>query len=202
MPKSLVEAAIARGQGRSATGAQLDAMTMEVLLPPNIALIADIETDNRQRTLHDVRLAVKKNGGVTGSTAFFFSRRGRTLLRPGRKAPTLSDMIEAAIELDGTDDVEQLPDGVFLVWTQPTSLMAITEALSDRFRLEVADSDIIWAPNADTTVVVETQDMVESIVALLSGIRECPDVKAVFANVRQGSIADDEWDRVARLIDG
>ncbi|KAM4054781.1 transcriptional regulator domain-containing protein [Hirsutella rhossiliensis] len=202
VPKSLVEAAIARGQGRSVTGAQLQAMTMEVLLPPNLALIADIETDNRQRTWNDVRYAVKKNGGVTGSTAFFFSRRGRILLKPKRADPTLSDMIEAAIELDGTDDIERLPDGVFLVWTQPTSLMAITEALSDRFELEVLDSDIIWAPNADTTVFVESQDMVESLEALLSGIREFPEVKAVFANVRQGGIAFDEWGRVARLIDG
>lgn len=175
---------------------------MEVLLPPNLAFIADIETDNRQRTLKDVRFAVKKNGGVIGSTAFFFSRRGRVLLKPRRNGPTLSDMVETAIELDGTDDMEQLQDGVFLAWTQPTSLMAITEALSDRFGLQVLDSDIIWAPNEDTSVSVDSLDMVKGLEVLLSGIREFPEVKAVFANVRQGSIAPDEWERVARLIDG
>ncbi|KAK9436237.1 DUF28 domain protein [Metarhizium brunneum] len=201
VPKALVEAAIARGQGRSAAGAQLESMTLEVLMPPNIALIADIETDNKTRTLQDLKFVVKKAGGVTGSTSFYFSRRGRIIFRNKEGGPTLSDLLEEAIEHDGADDVEELPDGDLLVLTEPAQLMAITEALSKRFGLEVVESDIIWAANEDTKTAIDTEQSVESLDALFTGLREYPEVKAIFANINQGSITEEEWERVERHID-
>ncbi|ODA82854.1 hypothetical protein RJ55_01363 [Drechmeria coniospora] len=201
VPKALVEAAIARGQGRSTTGAKLEVLTFEALIPPNIALIADAETDNKTRTLHDLRLVVKKAGGVTGSTSFYFSRRGRTIFKPSEGGPTLSGVLEEAIEHEGAEDVEQLPDGAFLLWTQPASLMAMTEALCSKFGLEVGESDIIWAANEDTKVAVDTSSLAQTLDDLLSGLREHTEVKAIFANVRQGKITNDEWDKVERQID-
>ncbi|KAH0601122.1 hypothetical protein MHUMG1_02125 [Metarhizium humberi] len=201
VPKALVEAAIARGQGRSAAGAQLESMTLEVLMPPNIALIADIETDNKTRTLQDLKFVVKKAGGVTGSTSFYFSRRGRIIFRNKEGGPTLSDLLEEAIEHDGADDIEELPDGDLLVLTEPAQLMAITEALSKRFGLEVVESDIIWAANEDTKTAIDTEQSVESLDALFTGLREYPEVKAIFANINQGSITEEEWERVERHID-
>ena len=196
-----MEAAIARGQGRSATGAQLETMTFEVLMPPNIALIADIETDNKTRTLHDLKFVVKKGGGVVGSTAFYFTRRGRAIFKPKQDGPTLSDVLEEAIEHEGAEDIEELPDGGFLAWMQPASLMAITEALSGKFGLEVLESDIIWAPNEDTRVSVDSRQSAETLDALFSGLREYPEVKAMFANIRQGTVTDDQWDKVESHID-
>ncbi|UNI14425.1 hypothetical protein JDV02_001055 [Purpureocillium takamizusanense] len=205
VPKSLVEAAIARGQGRSATGAQLEPMTLEVLMPPNIALIADIETDNKTRTLHDLKYVVKKAGGVVGGTAFYFSRRGRAVFKPkaggGGGGPTLSDVLDHFVEHEGAEDVEELPDGGFLAWTQPASVAAITDAVSSKFGLEVLESDIIWAANEDTTVAVDSHRSAESLDALFAAMREFPEVKAVFANIRQGTISDEEWDRIERHID-
>ncbi|KAJ6446337.1 hypothetical protein O9K51_01110 [Purpureocillium lavendulum] len=203
VPKALVEAAIARGQGRSATGAQLEPMTLEVLMPPNIALIADIETDNKTRTLHDLKYVVKKAGGVVGATAFYFAKRGRAVFKPkaATGGPTLTDVLDEFIEHDGAEDVEELPDGGFLAWTQPASVSAVTEALAKKFELEVLESDIIWAANEDTRVAVDSRSSAESLDALFSGLREYPEVKAVFANIRQGSISDDEWDRIERHID-
>ncbi|TWU76790.1 hypothetical protein ED733_005337 [Metarhizium rileyi] len=201
VPKALVEAAVARGQGRSATGAQLEAMTFEVLMPPNIALIADIETDNKNRTLHDLKYVVKKAGGVTGSTSFYFSRRGRITLKNKQGGPTLSDLLEEAIEHEGADDIEELPDGNFLAWTQPAQLMAITEALSSKFELEVIESDIIWAANEDTKATIDSKQSVESLDALFTGLREYPEVKAIFANISQGSTSEEEWEKIERHID-
>ncbi|KJZ79004.1 hypothetical protein HIM_01777 [Hirsutella minnesotensis 3608] len=201
VPKHLIEAAIAKGQGRSATGARLENLTIEILFPPNVALIVDVETDNKLRSLSDLKLVVKKNGGVVGSTTFYFSRRGRIILNPKADATTLSDVLEKAIELDGTEDVEELPEGGFQVWTQPAALMATTKALAGSLDVEVQESEIIWAPNQDTTVAVESPNVVESLDTLLSKLREFQEVKAVFANIRQGSINGEEWDRVVRHID-
>lgn len=204
MPKALVEAAIARGQGRSVTGAQLESMTLEVLMPPNVALIADIETDNRNRTLHDLKYVVKKAGGVVGSTTFYFSRRGRIVLKSpkDRAPPKLADVLDLIIEQDGAEDAMEIPDGAILVWTQPAQLMTITEVLSKRTEFEVAESDIIWAANEDTTVVIDPQQDVDGLDALVAGMREFPEVKALFANVRRGGIDAETWEGIQRHIDG
>ncbi|KAI8720871.1 hypothetical protein NCS52_00533200 [Fusarium sp. LHS14.1] len=201
IPKNLIEGAIARGQGRSASGAQLESMSLEVLMPPTIAMIVDAETDNKIRTLHDLRLVVKKAGGVVGSTTFYFTRRGRAVFKAKQGGPSLSDVLDEALEHDGLEDVEELPEGDFLVWTQPNTLAAITEALSKKFELEVLDSDIVWAPNEDTMVSVDKSAEVESLDLLFNGLKEYPEVKAIYANVRQGTIEDEEWDRVERNLD-
>ncbi|KAF7534942.1 hypothetical protein G7Z17_g13286 [Cylindrodendrum hubeiense] len=201
IPKHLIEAAVARGQGRSTTGAQLESMSLEVLLPPDIAMIIDAETDNKTRTLHDLRLVVKKAGGVVGSTAFYFTRRGRAVFQAKEGGPTLSEVLDEAIEHDGMEDVEELPDGNFLAWTQPNTVMAITEALSKKFELEVLDSEIVWAPNEDTKVNIDSPPIAETLDGLFSGLKEYPEVKAIYANVRKGSIEEEEWDKVERSLD-
>ncbi|KAL7821584.1 YebC-like protein [Trichoderma aethiopicum] len=201
VPKALIESAIARGQGRSTTGAQLEPMTLEILMPPNIALVADIETDNKTRSLHDLKFVVKKAGGLVGSTAFYFSRRGRAVFKPREDGPSLSDVLEEAIEHEGTEDVEEHPDGGYVIWTEPSKLMAITEAISKRFELEVVESEIMWAANEDTKADVDSPELVESLNTLLSGLREYTEVRALFANIRQGAITDEEWDKLERHID-
>lgn len=201
IPKSLIEAAVARGQGKSATGAQLEAMSLEVIMPPNIALIIDVETDSKIRSLQDLRLLVKKSGGVVGSTAFYFARRGKVVFKEKEHGPTLSDMLEEAIENGGVEDVEELPDGGFVTWTQPNVLTTITEALAKKFGLEVLDSDIVWAPNEDTKVDIDTPRSAEELEALFSGLKEFPEVKAIYANVRKGAITDEEWDKMEQNLD-
>jgi transcriptional/translational regulatory protein YebC/TACO1 len=175
-------------------------MTFEILIPPNIAIIADVETDNKVRTLHDIKYSIKKSGGVVGSTAFYFSKRGRIVLKNKEGGPTLSDMLEEAIEHEGVEDVEELPDNKFLAWTEPSKVMAITEAFAQKFGLEVEDSDIIWAANEDTKVDLDSSESAEGVSNLLAGLREFSEVKAIFANVRQGSVSDDEWEKVEESL--
>ncbi|KAI5465836.1 transcriptional regulator-domain-containing protein [Mariannaea sp. PMI_226] len=201
IPKNLIEAAVARGQGRSTTGAQLESMSLEVLMPPDIAVIIDAETDNKTRTLHDLRLVVKKAGGVVGSTSFYFTKRGRAVFKAKEGGPTLSDILDEAIEHEGMEDVEELPDGNFLAWTQPNTVMAITEALSKKFDLEVLDSEIVWAPNEDTKVKIDSSSLADTLDGLFSGLKEYPETKAIYANVRKGDIGEEEWDKVERNLD-
>ncbi|KAK7398098.1 hypothetical protein QQX98_012533 [Neonectria punicea] len=201
IPKHLIEAAVARGQGRSTTGAQLESMSLEVLMPPDIVMIVDAETDSKTRTLQDLRLVVKKAGGVVGSTAFYFTRRGRAVFKSKEGGPTLSEIMDEAIEHEGMEDVEELPDGDFLAWTQPNTIMAITEALSKKFGMEVLDSEIVWAPNEDTKVSIDSSVQAETLDGLFSGLKEHPEVKAIYANVRRGSVGEEDWDKIERNLD-
>ena len=115
--------------------------------------------------------------------------------------PTLSEVLDEAIEHEGLEDVEELPEGDFLAWTQPNTLTSITEALSNKFELEILDSDIVWAPNEDTKVSIDTSMQADSLDALFNGLKEYPEVKAIYANVRQGTVGDEEWDKIERNLD-
>lgn len=177
-------------------------MSFEVLVPPDIALIADVETDNKNRSLHDIKHTVKKNGGVSGSTAFYFTRRGRAVFRTLETGITLSDVLEEALNHDGIEDVEETSDGAFIVWSEPSKLTSTTVALSSsRLKLETVDSDIMWAPNKDTRVSLDTPEAAEVLQQLCGALREYPEVKTLHANIRQGSVSDEEWESISRHLD-
>lgn len=176
-------------------------MSFEVLMPPDIALIADVETDNRTRSLHDLRYVAKKAGAVAGATSFYFTKRGRAVFKAKEGGPTLSEVLDEAIEHEGLEDIEELPEGDFQAWTQPNQLMAITEAISKKFELEVVDSDLVWAANEDTKVNIDTPAVAEALDNLFSGLKEYPEVKGLYANIRKGSIEDEEWDKLDRNLD-
>lgn len=201
IPKAIIESAIASGQGKSATGAKLEPMTMEFLMPPDIALIIDIETDNKQRTLQDLKLAVKKAGGIAGSTAFNFVRRGRAVLKPGEAGVVISDLIDEAIEHEGAQDIDSLPDGVHVLWTDPSALMAITRVFLSKFELELLAADIVWAPNEDTMVKLNSDDAANMLSSLLLTLKEYPEIKAIFVNAMQGRATDEAWAALERHID-
>ncbi|KFA67480.1 hypothetical protein S40285_00232 [Stachybotrys chlorohalonatus IBT 40285] len=201
IPKALIEAAIARGQGRSTTGAKLEPLTLEILMPPNIALIVDLETDNKTRTMSDVKVVVKKGGALVGSTAFYFSRRGRAVLQGKPDGPGLSDVMEEALEHEGIEDVEELPDGGFLVWTEPARVSSVGQALSRKFGLDIAELNVVWSPNEDTMETLETAAAAESLSSMLANLKEFQEVKAIYANVREGGISDAEWASIEENLD-
>lgn len=181
-------------------------MTLEFLFPPDVAIVIDVETDNKNRSLQDLRTAVKKGGGIVGSTSFYFTRRGRAVFSSTPTAsnatvPSLSDLLEEAIEHEGTEDVEELPGGDYVVWTEPAMLTAVTQGLANKFGLEVLESDIVWAPNEDTKVSVESQETLDTLDAVFASLRDYTEVKGLYANLRQGSVADDQWERIDRSLD-
>lgn len=170
-------------------------------MPPNVAIIAEAETDNKNRTMSELKLVVKKAGAVTSATGFYFSKRGRVVFAPKEGGPTVNDLLDEAMEHEGVEDVEELPDGGFLAWTEPPMLMALTEAFAKKFGLEVLESDIVWDPNGDTQVDIDNPDTAEGLGALFSAMKEFQEVKAIYANIRQGKIPDEDWDRIDRHLD-
>ena len=197
----MIDAAIARGQGRSLTGGQLEPIVLESLVPPNVAILVEAETDNKNRTLGDLKLVVKNGGGLSSSTAFYFTKRGRAVFKPAEGGPSLSDLLEAAIEHDGVEDVEELPDGGFLVWTEPAMLTSITSAFGRDLDLEIVESDIVFDPNEETQVKIDSSELAEELEGIFSGLKEYPEVKGIYANIRQGTISDEEWSRIERHLD-
>ncbi|KAK4106369.1 YebC-like protein [Parathielavia hyrcaniae] len=200
VPKDRIEAAIARGQGKSSGGEALDTVTFEAMLPPSIALIVDIETESKLRALQDMNLLVKRAKGSMGASRFFFSRLGRVVFEKGESGPDIDQIMEDAIEA-GAEDLETDAGGNIVVWTQPAGTMQVCKTVGPKFGLKILSSDIIWTANEDTKVKLDASEDQVNFTELLEALREYPEVQAVYSNVSKGSMSDDEWAKIQENLD-
>ncbi len=174
MPKDTVERAIKRGSGEL-DGAVYEEIRYEGYGVAGIAIMVDCLTDNRARTVADVRHAFSKHGGnlgTDGSVAFLFQHCGQLLLAPGTDE---DQIIELAAEL-GAEDVNILDDGAIEVLTEPYDFEVVKEGLI-KSGVEIGYGDVIYKPKTDA--VVEGDD-IERIRKLINALEVLDDVQAVF----------------------
>lgn len=190
-PKALMESAIARGQGISTSGAALEKVTLEAMMPPSIAFVFDIETDNRLRTLGDVRLILKKNGATVTPTAYLFERKGRLVFDKDDRGLGVDDVLEDAIEA-GAEDVHLDDKGNIVVWTDPSATTTAAEALSQSLKLAATSSEIIWSPNEDTMASVDTEETFNAVSSIMEALSDITGVSA-YCNLAQGAVDDESW---------
>jgi transcriptional/translational regulatory protein YebC/TACO1 len=199
-PKASLEAAIARGQGKSTSGAALENVTLEVIMPPTVAMIIETETDNKMRTIMDLRLLVKNHGGSVTPTSYLFQKKGRIAFEKDERNLGVDEVLDEAIEA-GAEDVESDEDGTIVVWVEPNKTMSAAEALQKSLNLKVESSDILWDPNEDTKVPLESEAAVKALSEFLDAVQENPQVQGVYANAAQGSLADDVWEDLQGRLD-
>ncbi|WP_334153404.1 YebC/PmpR family DNA-binding transcriptional regulator [Tepidimonas sp.] len=141
------------------------------------AVIVDCMTDNRVRTVAEVRHAFSKHGGnlgTEGSVAFQFQHCGQIVFEPGTSE---DKVMEVALEA-GADDVITQEDGSIEVLTAPAQFEAVRDALQAA-GLAPAMADITWRPS--NTVVLEGEDA-QRMQKLLDAIEDLDDVQDVFHN--------------------
>ncbi|KAL1633946.1 hypothetical protein SLS56_002537 [Neofusicoccum ribis] len=197
-PKQGIENAIKRGQGISATGAALEIVTVEAIFPPSIAMVIEIETESKLRSLADTRNWVKKNGGNVTPVAYMFEKKGLVVFKE-KEGWGADEMLEPALDA-GALDVE-VEEGAILVYTDPAGTKAAAESIAATTGLEIASMDIIWDPNEDTKVAMEGGEKVESISKFFDQLKEVGGVQAVYWNATQGSVEDGAWAELLSKID-
>ena len=141
------------------------------------AVIVDSMTDNRVRTVAEVRHAFSKHGGnlgTEGSVAFQFQHCGQIVFEPGTSE---DKVMEVALEA-GADDVITQEDGSIEVLTAPAQFEAVRDALQAA-GLTPAMADITWRPS--NSVVLEGEDA-QRMQKLLDAIEDLDDVQDVFHN--------------------
>lgn len=190
--KASIESAIARGQGRSTSGASLESVTIEAILPNNVAVIVDCETDSKLRTLAEVRLAIKESGGVSTPTSYLFAKKGRVTFE-AKEGIGSDEVLEPALEA-GATDVTEGEDGRVVVWTEPGETRAVGDAISKALDVQVASSEVIWDPNEDTKVEVPGEEAADELGAFLDNLQEKEStVQSIAMNVAQGTLSADAW---------
>ncbi len=179
MPKDTIQRAIDKGAG-AAGGDNFESITYEGYGPGGVAIIADALTDNRTRTVNDLRLAFSRQGGnlgQSGSVAFLFQTRGQILI-PAAKANE-EQLMELALEA-GADDVEapEGEDGYWAVLCDPSSFIQVKEAI-EAAGVEIEQAEITKIP--DNTVAV-TGDDARKLMNLIDSIEDNDDVQKVYTN--------------------
>jgi YebC/PmpR family DNA-binding regulatory protein len=183
MPKDNIERAIKRGTGATA-GEDYEEIRYEGYGPAGVAVIVETLTDNRNRTVGEVRHLFGKYGGnlgASGCVSFLFDRKG--ILAFEARGGDRERLVEAAIEADALDVVED--DDSVEVHTSPEQFEAVKAALAAR-GFTPASADIAMVPQ--TTVQLSGKEA-QSMLKLMEGLDEHDDVKQVFANF---DISEDE----------
>src|SRR5690554_6913691 len=173
MPKDNMERAIKRGTGEL-EGASYEEVRYEGYGPGGVAVMVDCLTDNRNRTVADVRHAFSKYGGnlgADGSVAYLFSQVGQLSYAPGSDEERV---MEAAIEA-GASDVVTDDDGSIEVLTAPEDYEHVHEAMKAA-GLEPANAEVTM--RASTKVRVEG-GQAETLLKLLDVLDELDDVQNV-----------------------
>jgi YebC/PmpR family DNA-binding regulatory protein len=176
MPKENVTRAIQRGSG-GLEGVNYEEVRYEGYGIGGAAIIVDCMTDNRVRTVAEVRHAFNKNGGNMGnegSVAFMFKHCGQFLFAPGVDEDKL---MEAALEA-GADDVLPDDEGGFEVLCDPFAFAGVKDALEAAgFKAEVAE--IIMKPATETEFTGEDALKMQK---LLDALENLDDVQEVYTN--------------------
>jgi len=176
MPKDNVERAIKRGSGEL-EGVNYEEVRYEGYGIGGAAVMVDCMTDNKTRTVADVRHAFTKFGGnlgTDGSVAFLFKHCGQLVFAPGTNE---DKVMEAALEA-GAEDVVTNDDGSIEVITAPNDFPAVRDALEKSgFKAELAE--VTMKPSTESTL---TGDDAAKMQKLLDAIESIDDVQEVYTN--------------------
>jgi YebC/PmpR family DNA-binding regulatory protein len=164
MPKDTIERAIKRGSG-AGDEANFDEVLYEGYAPHGVAMLIEALTDNRNRTVQDLRSAFTRGGGnlgEAGSVQWMFERVGRIEARaPEAKA----DAEEAAI-MSGANEVEELETQEWCFYTAPSDVEAVAKSLAD-MGWEVHKHELSYKPKTPAELNSEQEKDLQEFLVLI-----------------------------------
>ncbi|MBM7454873.1 YebC/PmpR family DNA-binding regulatory protein [Oceanisphaera litoralis] len=186
MTRDTVDRAVKRGAG------ELDGQVLETIIyegygPGGTAVMVECMTDNRNRTVSDVRHAFTKNGGnlgTDGSVAYLFEKKGVISYSDADE----ETVMEAALEA-GADDVVVNDDGSIDVYTQWDEFGSVKDAL-DASGLEADNAEVTMIPSTSAELDEETAPR---FMRLIDMLEDADDVQEVYHN---GEISDELADKL------
>ena len=188
MPTDNIERAIKKGTGEL-EGVTYEEITYEGYGPGGVALLVQVLTDNRTRTVAELRSMLTKHGGhmgATGSVGYLFTKRG--LIAVERKGADEDKVMEVALEA-GADDVREAGD-LLDVLTTPAGFEGVKSAL-EQAGITPASAEVTMLPQSTVTI---TGKHAEHMVKLLEALEDHDDVQNVSSNM---DIAAEELERLS-----
>lgn len=178
MPKDTIERAIKRGAGDGDDSNNIEEILYEGYGPGGVACLVYTFTDNRNRTVSEVRHAFTKCGGnlgTDGSVAYLFSKVGLIVSSPGVDEEYLT---EQALNV-GVDDINENTDGSFDIITSWEQVHDIRAYLEDK-QINTESAEVIMLPANQISVDVDTA---YAIIRLIEMLEDLDDVQNVYFDV-------------------
>jgi len=176
--KEALEKAIAKCQGKSLSGAALDNVLIEAMLPHGVAAIMEGQTENKNRIVADVKSIVQRAGGVLTPTAFSFEKKGKIWFRP-HESIGLDEAMDDAIEA-GAEDITS-DDGQLVVETAPALVSSVGQRLHSALGLEVEKSQILFDPKEETLAKLD-ETQASELQLVLDQLEDLDDLQEVYIN--------------------
>jgi len=189
MPKDNIERAIKKGTGAGAEAIVYEEVIYEGYGPGGVALLVEVMTDNKNRTVAEIRHILSKHGGnlgENGCVAWMFDKKGSILL--DKKSVDEDELMELVLEA-GAQDVKE-EENEFEVITEPSSFEEVKRAIDAR-QFKYVEARIGMIPR--TTVKLEA-GKAEQMLKMMEKLEDNDDVQNVYANF---DIADDIMERLS-----
>lgn len=177
MPSDTIERAIKRGTGEL-EGVQLEDITYEAYGPHGIALLIQVVTDNRNRTVAEIRKVFNRQGGSlgeSGSVMWQFDRKGRIVIETDGADP--EELALLAIDA-GADDFE-IDESLISIYTVPSDLEAVKKELESS-GARITDAELTLVPK--TTLELDQEQALKTL-RLMEALEELDDVQQVISNL-------------------
>ncbi len=176
MPADNIERAIKKATGEL-EGVTYHELTYEGYAPAGIAVMVEVATDNKNRTVAEVRHLFSKGGGTmgeTGSVAWMFDRKGVITLPAQNKSE--DEMMEMSLDA-GADDLQK-EDDFYIIQTSVESFEPVRKVFLDK-KITAENASLQWV--AKNLVPVKGDDA-EKVIKLIESLEDCDDVQNVYTN--------------------
>ncbi len=177
MPADNIERAIKKGTGEL-PGVTYESVTYEGYGPGGVAILVHAYTDNKNRTVAEIRHIFSKKGGNmagAGSVAWIFNKKG--IIVVGRDKIDEDSLLEVVLEA-GAEDMSSESD-TYEIYCEPGALESVREAL-DAKGIEYQSADVTMIPS--TTVSITDESVAKQLLSLMEMLEEHDDVENVYSN--------------------
>lgn len=176
MPKENIERAILKGKGAVESGDLHEAL-YEGFAPGGAAILIEAVTDNKQRTVSEVKNVLEKSGGTLasqGGVSYLFKHIGEIAAPSFGKTP--DELFEIALAIDSQDYIEEDEDVIFYV--EAKNLFSAKKILEEK-RMSISSAELVYKP---VNVLEVTPEVSEKLSSLVDKLEDLGDVQNVYLN--------------------
>ncbi len=191
MPQENVTRAVKKGTGEL-EGVNYEEQALEGYGPGGVAVLLDILSDNKNRTLSEIRHIFSRNGGnlgEPGSVSWVFHKKG--MIHFSKEQVSEDTLMEAAIEV-GAEDIKD-EEETWDVWTEPGAFEKVKKGLEGK-GFKPMESEVTMIPQNSITL---QGGEAEKMLKLMEALEEHDDVQNVYANF---DISKEEMERISKLV--
>jgi YebC/PmpR family DNA-binding regulatory protein len=178
MPKENIQRAIDRGLGKL-PGQTIEEVSYEGFGPSRVAFLIEGITDNKNRTTAEIKNIFDRSGGMMGSTAYLFDKKGeiKVVSKGGSKDDEELELIDAGIE--DLEELEEDSGRKYLVYCDPSDLGNVSKNIT-QLNYTVESAEIAFKPNQ--IIDLTEEDLAQKVIEFAEKLEDHDDIQKVYAN--------------------